>query len=159
MTDEPNLDANDPPVGNGSGSPGLQAVENAVGFTNETVLDPPDETDLSMGMKTMIDQSLAMMVQDARSFLQSIEMLLVPTAAQLIAKYLLGSAEMAKVDGMHKPVQPTDPAHGEIPDFVAQMTPEQRAAMLAALSDFHASITGSVTSIIETAVKHQSQRK
>ena len=72
-------------------SPGLTAIIDAVTFTNSQVLDPPSASDLDMGAKTLADQAAAMMIQDMRTYLQSIEMVMVPATAEAIALILAGN--------------------------------------------------------------------
>lgn len=88
--------------GGGGGSavaitPGMAMVQNAVQFTNEAVLDPTKglsgtilPTGMQVGANALADQAGAMMIQDVRSFLQSMEMIMVPAAALALSELLEG---------------------------------------------------------------------
>ncbi|MEA3011388.1 MAG: hypothetical protein QOJ91_3080 [Sphingomonadales bacterium] len=86
------------PAGGGSAlaiTPGMAMVQNAVQFTNDSVLDPTKglsgtilPTGMQVGANALADQAGAMMIQDVRSFLQSMEMIMVPAAAAALSEAL-----------------------------------------------------------------------
>lgn len=76
-------------------TPGMAMVQNAVQFTNDSVLDPTKRlsgtilpTGMQVGANALADQAGAMMIQDVRSFLQSMEMIMVPAAAAALSEAL-----------------------------------------------------------------------
>jgi hypothetical protein len=72
-------------------SSGLAVVEHAVQFTNKQVLDPTagmSSTGMDVGANTLAEQAGAMMIQDMRSFLQSIEMVMIPATARALEESL-----------------------------------------------------------------------
>ena len=88
------------PGGGGGGSalaitPGMAMIQEAVRFTNAEVLDPTDglsgqvlPTGMQIGANALADQAGAMMIQDMRAFLQSMEMIMVPAAALALSESL-----------------------------------------------------------------------
>jgi len=78
-------------------TPGMAMVQQAVQFTNAEVLDPTRNlsgeivsTGMQIGANALADQAGAMMIQDVRSFLQSMEMIMVPAAASALGESLEG---------------------------------------------------------------------
>jgi hypothetical protein len=76
---------------------GMAMVQEAVRFTNAEVLDPTRglsgtvlPTGMQIGANALADQAGAMMIQDVRSFLQSMEMIMVPAAALALNESLAG---------------------------------------------------------------------
>lgn len=74
---------------------GMAMVKDAVQFTNGAVLDPTKglsgkilPTGMQVGANALADQAGAMMIQDVRSFLQSMEMIMVPAAALALSESL-----------------------------------------------------------------------
>jgi hypothetical protein len=95
----------------GPRTPGMAMVQDAVQFTNAQVLDPTRDlsgtvlpTGMPLGADALVEQSAAMMVQDMRGFLQSIEMILVPATARALAETLeenpAGVITMAMIDSL-----------------------------------------------------------
>lgn len=79
----------------GAITPGMAMVQEAVRFTNAEVLDPTrnfsgtiQPTGMDVGASTLAEQAGAMMIEDVRSFLQSMEMIMVPAAAKALAETL-----------------------------------------------------------------------
>jgi hypothetical protein len=79
----------------GAVTPGMAMVQEAVRFTNAQVLDPTSTfsgtiqpTGMDVGANTLAEQAGAMMIEDVRSFLQSMEMIIVPAAAKALAEAL-----------------------------------------------------------------------
>ncbi|TMJ18873.1 MAG: hypothetical protein E6G92_03340 [Alphaproteobacteria bacterium] len=78
-----------------SRTPGMVMVQEAVRFTNRKVLDPTKglsgeilPTGMQVGANALADQAGAMMIQDMRSFLQSMEMIMVPATARALNESL-----------------------------------------------------------------------
>lgn len=76
-------------------TPGMAMVQEAVRFTNNAVLDPTAHlsgtilpTGMDVGANALADQAAAMMIEDVRSFLQSMEMIMVPAAARALSETL-----------------------------------------------------------------------
>jgi hypothetical protein len=76
-------------------TPGMAMVQSAVQFTNHQVLDPTKglsgtilPTGMQVGANALADQAGAMMIQDMRSFLQSMEMIMVPATALALSESL-----------------------------------------------------------------------
>lgn len=91
----------DPDDGPGGGdplvplTPGMAMVQEAVRFTNAEVLDPTRylggailPIGMSVGANTLAEQAGAMMIEDVRGFLQSMEMIMVPVAAKALSESL-----------------------------------------------------------------------
>lgn len=99
--------------GSGSGgsavaiTPGMAMIQNAVQFTNAEVLDPTDglsgkilPTGMQVGANALAEQAGAMMIQDVRAFLQSMEMIMVPVAALAFNESLDGDVNGATTLGL-----------------------------------------------------------
>ncbi|MEA3010244.1 MAG: hypothetical protein QOJ91_1936 [Sphingomonadales bacterium] len=78
-------------------TPGLAMMEEAVRFTSAQVLDPTRglsgavlPTGMDLGANALAEQAAVMMIQDMRSFLQSMEMIMVPAAASALSQSLEG---------------------------------------------------------------------
>jgi hypothetical protein len=76
-------------------TPGMAMVQNAVSFTNSAVLDPTANlsgtirsSGMNVGANALAEQAGAMMIEDVRSFLQSMEMIMVPAAARALSETL-----------------------------------------------------------------------
>ena len=76
-------------------TPGMAMVQDAVRFTNAQVLDPTAHlsgtirpTGMDVGASALAEQAGAMMIEDVRSFLQSMEMIMVPAAARALSETL-----------------------------------------------------------------------
>jgi len=95
--------------GGGSGgsvvklTPGMQMIQEAVQFTNQEVLDPTNglsgailPTGMQVGANALAEQAGAMMIQDMRAFLQSMEMIMVPAAALALSESLEGNPNGAR---------------------------------------------------------------
>ncbi len=74
-------------------TPGMAQIQNAVEFTNESVLQP-DVKPINATAKMLADQAAAMLIQDARSYLQGNEQILTMATAKALA--LILSGEIAK---------------------------------------------------------------
>jgi hypothetical protein len=88
-------------------TPGMAMVQDAVRFTNAEVLDPTKglsgeilPTGMQLGANSLADQAGAMMIQDMRSFLQSIEMVIVPATALALSESLEGDPAGAETVGL-----------------------------------------------------------
>lgn len=84
-----------PGVGATALTPGMAMVQNAVQFTNAQVLDPTAQlsgsilpTGMNVGANALAEQAGAMMIEDMRSFLQSMEMIMVPATARALSETL-----------------------------------------------------------------------
>jgi hypothetical protein len=106
----------------GAGPDPQTAAERSVQFINAEVLDPPAQGSVSF-VGPYIDQTLAMALEDARSFVQGAEQILLVALAKALAKMLSG-AGAADVQAMHPPD--------------AELKAIQ--SVLASLSTFHASV-------------------
>ena len=80
-------------------TPGMAMVQDAVRFTNSEVLDPTANlsgtirsTGMNVGANALAEQAGAMMIEDVRSFLQSMEMIMVPAAARALSETLANEA-------------------------------------------------------------------
>jgi hypothetical protein len=77
----------------------MAMVQDAVRFTNSEVLDPTANlsgtirsTGMNVGANALAEQAGAMMIEDVRSFLQSMEMIMVPAAARALSETLANEA-------------------------------------------------------------------
>jgi hypothetical protein len=111
--------------GNSSPTPSTPA-EKSVAFINAEVLDPPAQGSISF-VGPFYQQTLVMALEDARSFLQGAEQILLIALAKALEKYLSGGAVVAA-------------------DSEPNLKPIEN--MMGSLANFHATMA-------ETAFKHR----
>jgi len=97
--------------------------EKSVAFINAEVLDPPEQGSISF-VRPFYEQTLVMALEDARSFLQGAEQILLVALAKALEKYLSGGA-----------VAPPEAAPGL----------EAIESMMGKLANFHATIAETAT--------------
>ena len=136
--------------------------EKTVQFINAEVLAPPKQDSISF-TKPYIDQSLAMAVEDARSFVQGAEQILLIALAKELEKLVSGGAPappnvklIESAQGSAKPDANTDDAAADTAGTESRTTPkagletQQQTntspglkaieSVMVSLSKFHASI-------------------
>jgi hypothetical protein len=128
--------------------------EKTVQFINAEVLDPPTQGSISF-VGPFLDQSLAMAVEDARSFVQGAEQILLVALAKALEKYLSGgldegvataSGTTAAAAGLSPLTPPA--GGGTIPGQTGMPAVDAIHGVLASLSSFHGAMA-------ETALKHR----
>jgi hypothetical protein len=130
------------------------ADEKTVQFINAEVLDPPSQGSISF-VGPFLDQSLAMAVEDARSFVQGAEQILLVALAKALEKYLSGGLGegVATSPGMTAEAAGLSPrtppaGGGTIPGQKGMPAVDAIHGVLASLSRFHGEMA-------ETALKHR----
>ncbi len=133
--------------GSGSGPDPQTKAEKSVHFINAEVLDPPAQGGISF-VGPYLDQTLAMAAEDARSFVQGAEQILLVALAKALAMALGEGGAVEAQSGVTSstPDQgasgPETPANQSTPPPVAAQTTGLTAiqGMMVSLSTFHASM-------------------
>ncbi|MCX8508031.1 MAG: hypothetical protein ORN49_03985 [Rhodobacteraceae bacterium] len=122
------------------------ADDKSVQFINAEVLDPPKQGSLNF-VGPYVDQTLAMALEDARSFLQGAEQILLVVLAKVAEKYLGG--------GSAPPVALGSDTAADAPAPVAGPGPEAGfkafESVLGSLASYHSAMA-------ETAHKYRVER-
>lgn len=136
-----------PQAGGGAGPNPQTDDEKTVQFINAEVLDPPTQGSISF-VGPYLDQTLAMAVEDARSFVQGAEQILLVALAKALEKALSGGAAppLAAVSAEAAPAA-VFPVATPAPDAGLKAI----EGFLASLSNFHGAMA-------ETAHKHRMDR-
>jgi hypothetical protein len=136
------------PAGGGGSDPQTKA-EKSVHFINAEVLDPPAQGDLSF-VGPYLDQTLAMAAEDARSFVQGAEQILLIALAKALKMALAGGAEVAVQAGEAGSPARLDASAPAHPTPSVEVGTNGLAAiqgMMASLSTFHASMAETALSV------------
>ncbi len=126
------------PAPSGSGPDPQTAAEKSVQFINAEVLDPPAQGDITF-VGPFYQQTLVMALEDARSFVQGAEQILLIALAKVLEKYI--NPVGAQVNAADP-----KPALADAPAPASHTTPAPDAGLkaiesaMASLSSFHASM-------------------
>ena len=133
--------------GPGSGPDPQTKAEKSVHFINAEVLDPPVQGNISF-VGPYLDQTLAMAAEDARSFVQGAEQILLVALAKALAMALGEGGALEAPSGATSPLPDDDQSGPEAP--AGQPAPSSGTAqttgltaiqgMMASLTTFHASM-------------------
>lgn len=104
----------------GTGPVAQTPSEKTVQFINAEVLDPPAQGDISF-VAPFYQQTLVMALEDARSFVQGAEQILLVAMAKLLNKVIASAGAAEEMDQSHIAMAQEDPSDSDTAEATAEV--------------------------------------